>query len=167
MRGLFKGSLLSSSLKPLLNSIWNIGLPTISSISFTKKHSHVSSHFHFDVTNYSMHRRRIFVAMYLKSHLQSHHPCIAYKLHWISFCKQLEFLKNQGLKPIFECAIRAMYPFIKKKWIEIKTMIYELKTILETKKIRVDCIDKSNAICIKTFQIKLAKVVTFNEGKGG
>jgi hypothetical protein len=46
-------------------------------------------------------------------------------------------------------------------------MIYELKTILETKKIRVDCIDKSNAIYIKTFQIKLAKVVTFNEGKGG
>jgi len=46
-------------------------------------------------------------------------------------------------------------------------MIYELKTILETKKIRVDCIDKGNAIYIKILQIKLAKVVTFNEGKGG
>jgi len=61
-----------------------------------------------------------------------------------------------------------MYPFIKKKRIGIKkTMIYELKTILETKKIRADCIDKANVIYIKTLQIKLAKVVTFNERKGG
>jgi hypothetical protein len=61
-----------------------------------------------------------------------------------------------------------MYSFVKKKQIGIKKpMIYELKTILETKKIRVDCIDKANAIYIKTFQIKLAKVVTFNERKGG
>jgi len=156
VRGLFKGSLLSSSLKPLSNSIWNIGLPTISSISFTKKHSYVSSHFHFDVTNYSMHHRRdIYSNHYLKSHLQSHHPCIAYKLHWISFCKQLEFLKNQGLKPIFECAIWAMYSFIKKKWIGIKkswTMIYELKTILETKKSELIALIKVMQFILKYFK---------------
>jgi hypothetical protein len=34
--GLSKGSLLASSLQPLLKSIWNYGLPTILSISFAE-----------------------------------------------------------------------------------------------------------------------------------
>jgi hypothetical protein len=46
-------------------------------------------------------------------------------------------------------------------------MIYEMKTSIETKQSELIALIELMQFILKTLQIKLAKVVTFNEGKGG
>ncbi len=60
------------------------------------------------------------------------------------------------MKSTFKCVIWAMYPFLKKKLIEIKTHVLWVQNSLWNKKIKIDYIDKSNVKYIQILEINFA-----------